>query len=231
MKQIDSLIQNFEFNARKLGYNYKIISQQTNKLIDTVNISPSVVEEASNGSLISYDVYTRLLKDRVIFFGHPVMDEVTNITIAQLLFLEMTDSKKDIIMYLNSPGGSTVAGKSLIDVMEYITPDVSVVNIGMCASMGAVILACGTKGKRYALKSAKTMIHQVSTGMEGKSSDIAVNFEEMMKEEQSLYKILSAKSGQSYDIIKEKCKLDYWMTPTEAKEFGLIDETLEKRQK
>lgn len=231
MKQKESLIKYFDITAHSLGYSKKIISNKTNTFIDkTKNLGTTVVEEAPNGSLISYDVYTRLLKDRVIFFGHPVMDEVTNVAVAQLLFLEMTDAKRDITMYLNSPGGSTVAGKSLIDVMEYIVPDVSVVNIGMCASMGAVILACGAKSKRYALKSAKTMIHQVSTGMEGKSSDITVNYEQMIKEENSLYTILSEKSGQKFDLIKEKCKLDYWMNPTEAKDFGLIDDILTKRQ-
>ena len=232
MNQIESLTRTFETVAKKNGYRSKDVSMQVNKLIDksVKGLGTTVVEEAPNGSLISYDVYTRLLKDRVLFFGHQVMDEVTNIAVAQLLFLEMIDDKKDITMYLNSPGGSTGAGKSLIDVMEYITPDVSVVNIGMCASMGAVILACGTKGKRYALKSAKTMIHEVSTGMEGKSSSIAVSFEQMMKEEESLYTILAEKSGQTFEVIKEKCKMDYWMNPTEAKEFGLIDEVLLKRK-
>lgn len=233
---IQFLAPGFEMKAKELGFDQKIISNQINKLVDfsistEKNISPSVIEESKNGTLISYDVYTRLLKDRVIFLGHPIMDEVTNIVIAQLLFLEMSDAKKDITIYLNSPGGSVVSGLALINTMDYIEPDISVVAIGMAASMGAVILSCGTKGKRYALKDTRVMIHQPSTQMGGKSDDIEVGFTELQKTKKRLYEILAEKSGQTYEWIQTNSKLDYWMTAEEAKNSGFIDEVLLKRTK
>jgi len=233
LNSIQFLAPGFEAKARELGYGDKLISKQLNKLVDfsqsEKNISPSVIEETKNGNLISYDVYTRLLKDRIIFLGHHIMDEVTNIVIAQLLFLEMDNSKKDITIYLNSPGGSVVAGLALINTMDYIEPDISVVAIGMAASMGAVILSCGTKGKRYALRDTRVMIHQPSTQMGGKSDDIEVGYRELGKTKKRLYEILADKSGQTYDWVNDNSKLDYWMTAQEAKEAGFIDEVLDKR--
>jgi ATP-dependent Clp protease protease subunit len=227
------LIKNFELTGKELGFSKGTITNYTNKFIDqsVKNLAPSVIEESSNGNLISYDVYSRLLKDRVIFLGHPIMDEVTNIVIAQLLFLEMTDEKKDITIYLNSPGGSVVAGLSLVNTMEYINPDVSVVAIGMAASMGAVILSCGEKGKRYALQDTRVMIHQPSTQISGKSSDIEVSYEELLKTKKRLYEILSERSGQTYDQILKKSEKDYWMTAEEAAKEGFIDKVLIKRNK
>lgn len=194
------------------------------------NMTPSVIEEAPNGNLISYDVYTRLMKDRVMFIGHPIMTEVTNVAIAQILFLEMTDRKKDIVMYLNSPGGDVNAGLSLINVMDYVEPDISTVVVGMAASMGAVILSCGTKGKRFGLLDSKVMIHQPSGGMQGKSDDMQVQFEQMVLIKKRLYEILAEKSGQTYEQIVEKSKLDYWMASDIAKNEGFIDEVLVKRK-
>lgn len=233
---ISYIAPGFELAAKNLGYNRNLISKQMNRLIDfsvqaETNISPSVIEETKNGNLISYDVYTRLLKDRIIFLGHQIMDEVTNIVIAQMLFLEMDSPSKDITLYVNSPGGSVVAGLSLIDTMEYIEPDIATVAVGMAASMGAVILTCGTKGKRYALRNSRVMIHQPSTQMGGKSEDIEVSAAELAKTKQNLYQMLADRSGQTFDWIKEKSRLDYWMTSQEAKDNGFIDEVLIKRTK
>jgi len=234
MKQVESLIKNFDITANNLGFNKKLISKQTNVLIDKSvkplqNLGTTVVEEAPNGSLISYDVYTRLLKDRVVFFGHQVTGEVVNVAIAQLLFLEMTESKKDIIMYINSGGGSVIDGLALIDVMNYITPDVSTVAIGMAASMGAVMLTSGAKGKRFALQSAEVMVHQPLGGLEGQYADMEIGLKHMERLKKRLYTILSDTSGKKYDHIHRICDRNYWMTPTEAKEEGFIDDILIKR--
>ena len=233
---MEKIIENFEKAGKIVGIKKTTIMNYTNKIIDwrytgnkIQNLSPSVVEETPSGNLISYDIYTRLLKDRVMFFGHPVMDEVTNVVIAQLLFLEMTDSKKDITMYLNSPGGSCDAGLSVVNTMQYITPDVSVVAIGMAASMGAVLLACGAKGKRFALKDTRVMIHQPSGSMNGKSSAIEIDWEEMKKVKKRLYELLAEQSGQTFEAIEAKSKEDFWMSAAEAKSEGFIDEVLEKR--
>lgn len=225
------ILKGYEQTAKSLGFNKKSISNYTNKIIDysIKNISTGVVEEAPNGSLIQYDIYTRLLKDRVMFIGHPIMDEVTNIAIAQLLFMEMTDSKKDVTLYINSPGGSVSAGLSLINVMDYVAPDISVTSVGLAASMGAVIVACGAKGKRYSLKDAKYMIHQVSGGGSGKSTDLEITLEEMKKTRKRLYELLAEKSGKTYKQINDMCKDDCWMTAEEAKKEGFIDHILNKR--
>ena len=239
-----SLLENFERAAIIAGVSNRKISKYTNLVQDfsvkelnptfsnyhIKNMTPSVIEEAPNGNLISYDVYTRLMKDRVMFIGYPIMTEVTNIAIAQLLFLEMTDKKKDIVMYINSPGGDVNAGLSLINVMDYVEPDVNTVVVGMAASMGAVILSCGAKGKRYGLLDSKVMIHQPSTGMQGKSDDIEVSYEQLQLIKKRLYDILAEKSGQTYDQILQKSKLDYWMSSEEAKKEGFIDEVLIKRK-
>ena len=231
MNKIESLVKNFEITAQNLGYNKNVISKQTNTLIDKSikNLGTTVIEEAPNGSLISYDVYTRLLKDRVVFFGHQVTDEVVNVAIAQLLFLEMTDSKKDIVMYINSGGGGVISGLALIDVMNYIAPDVSTVAIGMAASMGAVMLTSGAKKKRFALQSAEIMVHQPLGGLEGQYSDMEIGLKHMARLKKRLYTILSETSGKEYDHIHKICDRNYWMTPEEAKNEGFIDEILTKR--
>jgi ATP-dependent Clp protease protease subunit len=236
---MNELLINFERAGVTAGASNKTISKYLNLIQDFSyktktpiihNMTPSVIEEAPNGNLISYDVYTRLMKDRVMFIGHPIMTEVTNIAIAQILFLEMTDKKKDIVMYLNSPGGDVNAGLSLINVMDYVEPDVNTVVVGMAASMGAVILSCGTKGKRYGLLDSRVMIHQPSGGMQGKSDDMTVQYEQMLLVKKRLYEILAEKSGQTYDEILSKSKLDYWMSSEEAKKEGFIDEVLVKRK-
>ncbi len=237
---MNNLLINFEKAAVESGVSNKKISKYTNLVQDfsyqtktplITNMTPSVIEEAPNGNLISYDVYTRLMKDRVMFIGHPIMTEVTNVAIAQILFLEMVDKNRDIVMYLNSPGGDVNAGLSLINVMDYVEPDISTVVVGMAASMGAVILSCGTKGKRFGLLDSKVMIHQPSGGMQGKSDDMAVQFEQMTQVKKRLYDILADKSGQTYEQILEKSKLDYWMSTEVAKKEGFIDDVLIKRNK
>lgn len=236
---MNELLTNFEKAGITAGASNRKISKYLNLVQDfsyksvtpiITNMTPSVIEEAPNGNLISYDVYTRLMKDRVMFIGHPIMTEVTNIAIAQILFLEMTDPKRDITMYLNSPGGDVNAGLSLINVMDYVSPDISTVVVGMAASMGAVILSCGTKGKRYGLLDSKVMIHQPSGGMQGKSDDMTVQYEQMLLVKKRLYNILAEKSGQTYEEILEKSKLDYWMASEEARKEGFIDEVLIKRK-
>lgn len=232
MNDLIYIAPQFEKIAKKAGYNSKDISRQTNKLIDfsVQNLNQGIVEEAPNGSLIHYDVFTRLLKDRVLFLCHPIMGEVTNIAIAQMLFLEMTDAKKDIVLYTDSPGGSVYSGLSLVNVMEYITPNVSTVVVSMAASMGAVIAASGAKGKRYALKDARFMIHQPSSSFEGKSSELEISMKEMLKIKTRLYEILSTQSGQSYENIEAKSKEDYWLSADEAVREGFLDEVLIKRK-
>ena len=245
---MNELLKNFEIAGVKTGASNGKISKYLNLVQDfsytnksqqilwsadvpkITNMTPSVIEEAPNGNLISYDVYTRLMKDRVMFIGHPIMTEITNIAIAQILFLEMTDKKKDIIMYLNSQGGDVNAGLSLYNVMDYVEPDVSTVAIGMAASMGAVLLSCGAKGKRYGLLDSKIMIHQPSGGMQGKSDDMTVQYEQLVLVKKRLYDILAEKSSQTYEEILEKSKLDYWMSSEEAKNEGFIDEVLIKRK-
>jgi ATP-dependent Clp protease protease subunit len=233
MNNIQYILPGFEKTAKELGFNSKTISKQTNALIDRgiQNISPGVIEEAPNGTLIQYDIYTRLLKDRIIFFGGPVYSEIMNIVIAQILFLEMTDNKKDITIYLNTPGGEVSAGLSCIDVFDYVTPDISTLNVGMCCSMGSVLLSAGAKGKRYSLKRSLVMVHQPSvSGISGKSDEIEVSVQEMQKTKKTLYEILAQNSGQTYEQIVEKSKLDYWMNAEEAKNEGFIDEILIKRK-
>jgi len=231
MDKVTSLIKGFEIVSKTQGFSKKSISKQTNVLIDKTvkNLGTTVVEEAPNGSLISYDVYTRLLKDRVVFFGHGVTDEVVNVAIAQLLFLEMTDAKKDVIMYINSGGGSVIAGLALIDVMNYIAPDVNTVAVGMAASMGAVMVTSGAPKKRFALESAEIMVHQPLGGLEGQFSDMEIGLKHMDRLKKKLYTILSKTSGKDYKHIHKICDRNYWMTPEEAKEEGFIDEILTKK--
>jgi len=231
MDKVTSLIKGFEIASKTQGFGTKAISKQTNVLIDKTvkNLGTTVVEEAPNGSLISYDVYTRLLKDRVVFFGHGVTDEVVNVAIAQLLFLEMTDAKKDVIMYINSGGGSVIAGLALIDVMNYISPDVNTVAVGMAASMGAVMVTSGAPKKRFALASAEIMVHQPLGGLEGQFSDMEIGLKHMERLKKKLYTILSDTSGKDYKHIHKICDRNYWMTPEEAKKEGFIDEILIKK--
>ena len=189
------------------------------------NLTPYIIEERPL-NVASMDVFSRLMMDRIIFLGEPINDYVANIVTAQLLFLESTDRTRDIQMYINSPGGSIYAGLGIYDTMQYITPDVSTITIGIAASMGAVLMCAGTEGKRTALKHSRIMLHQPYGGAGGQATDLQILVNEVKKLKHELYEIIAYHSGQSYDKIKEDSDRDFWMTATEAKEYGLVDEVL-----
>ena len=175
------------------------------------------------------DVFSRLMMDRIIFLGTGINDQVANIVQAQLLFLESVDPKKDIQIYMNSPGGSVHAGLGIYDTMQVISPDVATICTGMAASMGAVLLCAGTKGKRSALKHSRVMIHQPMGGAQGQASDMEITLLEILKLKKELYHIVSEHSGQSFDRVEKDSDRDYWMTSEEAKAYGMIDEVLTKK--
>lgn len=186
---------------------------------------PTVLEKTQYGER-AYDIYSRLLKDRIIFLGGPINDAVANVIIAQMLFLEHEDPKKDIKLYINSPGGSVTAGMAIYDTMQYIKPDVSTICVGMAASMGAVILTAGAKGKRLALPNSQILIHQVMGGAEGQASEIEITARQILKMKEKLNQVLSKHTGQSVSKIEKDSDRDYYMTSAEAKEYGLIDEVV-----
>jgi len=188
-------------------------------------ISPTIIEERQM-NVASMDVFSRLMMDRIIFLGVPINDYVANIIQAQLLFLESVDAKKDIQIYLNSPGGGVYAGLGIYDTMQYIAPDVATICTGMAASMGAVLLCAGAKGKRTALKHSRVMIHQPLGGAQGQASDIEITAREIQKLKKELYTIVSEHSGKSYEDVWKDGDRDYWMTSSEAKDYGMIDEVL-----
>lgn len=189
---------------------------------------PMVVEQTNRGER-SYDIYSRLLKDRIIFASGEVNDVMADLIVAQLLFLESEDPNKDIQLYINSPGGSVSAGFAIYDTMNYIKPDVSTICIGMAASMGAFLLASGAKGKRFALPNSDIMIHQPSGGAQGQASDIQINAEKILKIRKKLNEILAERTGQDLEKIERDTDRDYWLTSEEAKKYGLIDKVIEKR--
>lgn len=193
-------------------------------------ISPTIIEERQL-NVISMDIFSRLMMDRIIFLGTPIDDDVANIIMGQLLYLESVDAKKDIVIYLNSPGGSVYAGLGIYDVMQYVTPDISTICTGMAASMAAVLLCAGTKNKRSGLKHARVMIHQPMGGAEGQASDIEITAREIQKMKKELYEIIASHSSQKYDKVWKDSDRDFWMTAAEAKEYGMIDEVLSKTPK
>lgn len=192
-------------------------------------ISPTIIEERQM-NIASMDVFSRLMMDRIIFLGLPIDDYVANIIQAQLLFLESTDPSKDIQIYFNSPGGSVYAGLGIYDTMQYISPDISTTCTGMAASMAAVLLCAGTAGKRSALKHSRIMIHQPMGGAQGQVSDIEITFNEITKLKSELYQILANHSGKTLEQITKDSDRDYWMTSTEAKEYGMIDKVLQRQE-
>ena len=194
------------------------------------NMTQYVIEERP-GNFRAIDVFTRLISDRIIFLGMGIDDQIANLIIAQLLFLESSDPKKDIIMYINSPGGSVYAGLGIYDTIQYINPDVATVCIGLAASMGAVLLAAGASKKRSGLPHSRIMIHQPSAGMQGTSSDMEISMRQTLELKRDLYNIISKHSGQKYEKIEKDSDRDYWMRSAEAKEYGLIDEVLERIKK
>jgi ATP-dependent Clp protease protease subunit len=189
------------------------------------NLTPNIIEERPMNVAVM-DVYSRLMMDRIIFLGYPLNDEVANIITAQMLFLESTDRHRDIQMYINCPGGSVYSGLGVYDTMQYITPDVSTICIGMAASMAAVLMCAGTKGKRTALKHARVMMHQPSGAIGGQASDIEITVNEIRKIKKELYDIISYHTGKSLKQVEKDCDRDFWMTSTESKEYGLVDEVL-----
>ena len=193
-----------------------------------MSLVPYVIEQTSRGER-SYDIYTRLLKDRIIFLGEEVTDVSANIVMAQLLFLEAEDPEKDIHLYINSPGGSVTAGMAIYDTMQYIKCDVETICMGMAASMGAFLLAGGTKGKRLALPNAEIMIHQPSGGAQGQATEIQIAAEHILRTKKNLNRILSENTGQPLEVIQADTERDNFMTAEEAKAYGLIDEVISRR--
>ena len=192
-------------------------------------VSPTIIEERKL-NMAQMDVFSRLMMDRIIFLGAPIDDDVANIIEAQLLFLETQDPERDIQIYINSPGGSVSAGLGIYDTMQLVAPQVSTICTGMAASMGAVLLTAGAKGRRSALPHSRVMIHQPLGGVQGQASDIEITAREILKYKQELYQILSSHSGQSIERIAADADRDYWMRAEEAKEYGLIDEVLVSRK-
>jgi ATP-dependent Clp protease, protease subunit len=190
---------------------------------------PTVVEQTSRGER-AFDIYSRLLKDRIIFIGTPIDDHVANLVVAQMLFLQMEDAKKDINIYINSPGGSVTAGLAVYDTMQFVTCDVNTYCMGIAASMGAVLLCAGTKGKRYALPNSDIMIHQVSGGAQGQASDVERQVEFMFKLKKRLNQILAIHTGKSAEQVTKDADRDYYMSAEEAREYGLVDEVVKSRK-
>ena len=188
---------------------------------------PTVIEKSQFGER-AYDIYSRLLNERIIFLGGPIDDHVANLVIAQLLYLDHIDPKKDIYLYINSPGGSVTAGLAMIDTMNFIKSDVSTICIGIAASMGALILSSGEKGKRFSLPNSEVMIHQVMGGTEGQASDIAINAKHILRTKDTLNKILAINTNKKVDQVEKDSDRDYWMTSDEAKKYGIVDEIISK---
>jgi len=188
---------------------------------------PTVIEKSQFGER-AYDIYSRLLKDRIIFLGEPITDTTANIIIAQFLFLDAEDSKNDIKFYINSPGGSVTAGMAIYDTMQYVKSDVSTICVGMAASMGAVLLASGAKGKRFVLPNSEVMIHQVMGGAEGQASDIKIRAERILKIKDDLNKILAKHTGQKISQVEKDTDRDYFMGAEEARKYGIVDKIITK---
>jgi ATP-dependent Clp protease, protease subunit len=190
---------------------------------------PMVVEQTSRGER-AFDIYSRLLKDNIIFLGTPIDDQIANLIVAQLLFLEAEDPEKDINVYINSPGGSVTAGLAIYDTMQFIRPDVTTICVGMCASMGALLLTAGAKGKRFALPNSRILIHQPSGGMQGQASDVRIHAEELIRIRELTSGILARHTGQSMEQIELDVERDRYLSAAQAKEYGLIDEVIAHRE-
>lgn len=217
-----------KYATQHRGINSNVFDKYVN--ITSSYISPTIIEERQM-NIATMDVFSRLMMDRIIFLGVPIDDYVANIIMAQLLFLESTDATKDIQIYFNTPGGSVYAGLGIYDTMQYINCDVSTICTGMAASMGAVLLTAGAKGKRSALQHSRIMIHQPMGGTQGQASDIEITAREIGKIKNELYTIISNHSEQPFDKVEKDSDRDYWMTAQEAKEYGMIDEVLIRNKK
>ena len=202
----------------------------SNKLEENMsNLIPMVVQQSSRGER-AYDIYSRLLKERIVFVVGPINDSVASVVTAQMLFLESEDPKKDIYMYINSPGGLVTAGLGIYDTMQYVKPQISTLCIGQAASMGSFLLAAGTKGKRFSLPNSRIMVHQPSAGFQGQATDIEIHANEVLSLKKRLNEIYSKHTGKSVQEIKTALERDNFMTPDTAKEFGLIDRVVDKRE-
>lgn len=215
-----------KFATKDQGINSNYYNQIITSMYP-VGMTPNIIEERQMNA-VAMDVFSRLMMDRIIFLGTPINDQVANIIQAQLLFLESTDASKDIQIYINSPGGSVYAGLGIYDTMQFIKPDVATINTGIAASMGAVLLGAGTKGKRTGLPHSRVMIHQPMGGAQGQADDIEITAKQIMILKEELYKIISKHSGKSYDEVYQDGDRDFWMAATEAKAYGMIDEILSR---
>jgi ATP-dependent Clp protease protease subunit len=226
------MIPNNEFKkyaTKHLGMSSMHLEKYMNTTVPNIHgFTPQVIEERKM-NIVGMDVFSRLMMDRIIFMGVPVNDYVSNVVQAQLLFLESTDKTRDINMFINSPGGSVIDGMGIYDTMQYVSPDVSTICTGLAASMGAVLLASGQKGKRSCLEHSRIMIHQPMGGMQGQVSDMEINYRLIKELQKELYNILSDHTGQDYETIEKDCDRDNWMKAEEAKEYGLVDEVLSRK--
>lgn len=218
-----------KYATQHRGINSMVFDQITS-IIHNDYISPTIIEERQL-NVASMDVFSRLMMDRIIFLGLPIDDYVANIIQAQLLYLESTDPTKDIQIYLNTPGGTIHAGLGIYDTMQYISSDIATICTGMAASMGAVLLTAGTKGKRSALKHSRIMIHQPMGGVQGQASDIEITAREILKARNDLYYIIADHTGNSFKKVEKDADRDYWMSSEEAKKYGMIDEVLSREKK
>lgn len=221
-----------KYATKHLGLNSLYVDKYadlTAEASGVFNLTPNIIEERQMNA-VAMDIFSRLMMDRIIFLGVPIYDDVANIIMGQLLFLESTNANRDIQIYVNSPGGSVYAGLAIYDTMQYISSDVATICTGMAASMGAVLMSAGQAGKRTALPHSRIMIHQPLGGAQGQASDIEITYKEISKLKKELYDILSKHSGQPYDKIEADSDRDYWMTAEEAKEYGMIDEVLGRRK-
>lgn len=217
-----------KYAVHHMGMSGNTIDSYANYVQRIDNMTTAVIEERP-GNFRAIDVFTRLISDRIIFLGMGIDDQVANVIQAQLLFLASADPKKDIVMYINSPGGSVYAGLGIYDTMQWIDPDVATICTGLAASMGAVLLATGSAKKRSSLPHGRIMIHQPMSGMQGQASDMEISLRQTLEVKKDLYNILAKHSGKSYEKIEKDSDRDYWMRAAEAKEYGLIDEVLEKK--
>ena len=220
----------FKYATKHLGMNSLSLEQYMSSVRSQGYINPTVIEERQL-NVAQMDVFSRLMMDRIIFLGTAIDDYVANVIQAQMLFLESTDAKRDIQVYLNSPGGSVYAGLGIYDTMQFISPDVATICTGMAASMAAVLMCAGTAGKRSALPHSRIMIHQPMGGVEGQATEFEITAREIQKLKKELYEIIAKHSGQTYDKVWADSDRDYWMTAEEAKEYGMIDEVLIKNKK
>ncbi|MDI3520079.1 MAG: ATP-dependent Clp protease, protease subunit [Anaerophaga sp.] len=217
-----------KYATRHMGINSLVLDKYT--AVTSSYISPTIIEERQL-NVASMDVFSRLMMDRIIFLGVPIDDYVANIIEAQLLYLDSVDSTKDISIYFNTPGGSVHSGLGIYDTMQFISSDIQTICTGMAASMGAVLLTAGTKGKRSALKHSRVMIHQPMGGAQGQAADIEITAREILKLKKELYEIIAEHSGNSYKKVEKDSDRDYWMTAEEAKKYGMIDEVLARTKK